>query len=118
MGRPQRLARFDHHATELAPLSETAGWLRWIGLVVTPPNSPGRFRYHRPRRASCRPTPSVVFADCNSRATGRSVPRRAAGLERVQEHAFVFERAPQPFDEDVVHPASAPVHRDPDLGIP
>ena len=31
---------------------------------------------------------------------------------------LVLERPPQPFDEDVVHPASAPVHRDPDLGIP
>jgi DNA invertase Pin-like site-specific DNA recombinase len=53
----------------------------------------------------------VVFADCSS---ADLVPRRAASLERVQEHAFVFERAPQPFDEYVVHPAFAPVHRDAD----
>src|ERR1700677_266309 len=35
-----------------------------------------------------------------------------AGLEGVQEHAFVFERAPQPFDKHLVHPASGTVHRD------
>ena len=32
----------------------------------------------------------------------------AAGLEGVEEHAFVFERTPQPLDEDIVHPAAAP----------
>jgi hypothetical protein len=36
----------------------------------------------------------------------------AAGLEGVQEHAFVFDRSPQPFDEHVVHPAAATVHQD------
>jgi nucleoside-diphosphate-sugar epimerase len=55
-------------------LRQFGGFAKVDRLVVTPPNSPGRFRYHRPRRASCRPTPSVVFADCNSRATGRSRP--------------------------------------------
>jgi hypothetical protein len=30
---------------------------------------------------------------------------------------LVFERSPQAFDKDIVHPASATVDADPDLGI-
>ena len=41
-----------------------------------------------------------------------------AGLEGIEEDAFVFERSPQPLDEDVVHPAAAAVHRDADFGLP
>src|SRR5271169_5254484 len=41
-----------------------------------------------------------------------------AGLEGIVEVAFVFERSPQPLDEDVVHPAAATVHRDADFGLP
>ena len=41
----------------------------------------------------------------------------AAGLEGIQEHALVFQRPPQPLDEDVVHPAPAPIHRDADAGV-
>lgn len=33
-----------------------------------------------------------------------------AVLELVQIHAFVFHRAPQPLDEDIVHPAPLVVH--------
>jgi len=40
-----------------------------------------------------------------------------AGLEGIEEHAFVFQRPPQPFDEHVVHPAPTPVHRDADAGV-
>ena len=43
--------------------------------------------------------------------------RLAAGLEGIEEVAFVFEAAPQPLDEDIVHPAAAPVHGDADAGI-
>ena len=39
-------------------------------------------------------------------------PRPASALEFVQVHALVLERAPKPFDEDVVHPASFAIHRD------
>ena len=42
----------------------------------------------------------------------------AARLEGVEEDALVFERSPQPLDEDVVHPAAAAVHRDADVGVP
>ncbi len=38
----------------------------------------------------------------------------ASGLECAEEDAFVFEAAPWPLDEDIVHPAAAPVHRDVD----
>src|SRR5260370_33006546 len=41
----------------------------------------------------------------------------AAGLEGIQEHALVFQRAPQTFDEDVVHPAATAVHRDADADV-
>ena len=41
----------------------------------------------------------------------------AARLEGVEEDALVFERSPQPLDEDVVHPAPAPVHGDADAGV-
>jgi hypothetical protein len=40
-----------------------------------------------------------------------------AGLEGIEEDVFVFERSPQPLDEDVVHPAAATVHRDADVGL-
>ena len=44
-------------------------------------------------------------------------PRLAAGLKGMQVDALVFERAPQPLNEDVVHPAALAVHRDPDTSI-
>src|SRR5271169_1534662 len=40
-----------------------------------------------------------------------------AGLKGIVEDAFVFQRSPQPLDEDVVHPTTATVHRDADAGI-
>ncbi len=40
-----------------------------------------------------------------------------AGLEGIEVDAFVFQRSPQPLDEDVVHPAATAVHRDADVGI-
>jgi len=39
-----------------------------------------------------------------------------SGLEGVQIDAFVLHRPPEPFDEDIVHPASPAVHADLDLG--
>src|SRR5271154_452035 len=40
-----------------------------------------------------------------------------AGLEGIEVDTFVFQRSPQPLDEDVVHPAATTIHRDPDVGI-
>src|SRR5437660_9749288 len=39
-----------------------------------------------------------------------------ASLECIEEDAFIFQRSPQPLDEDIVHPAATAVHRD--VGIP
>jgi hypothetical protein len=41
----------------------------------------------------------------------------AAGLEGIEEDALVFQRPPQPLDEDVVHPAATAIHRDADAGV-
>ena len=40
------------------------------------------------------------------------------GLERVQVDALILQAAPQPLDENVVHPASAAVHGDAHLSRP
>jgi hypothetical protein len=39
-----------------------------------------------------------------------------ASLEGIEVDAFVFQRAPQPLDKDVVHPAATTIHRDADVG--
>ncbi len=42
----------------------------------------------------------------------------SAGFESMQIYAFIFQRTPQPLNENVVHPAAAPIHADPDaLGL-
>src|SRR6266498_4172478 len=41
-----------------------------------------------------------------------------ASLECIEEDAFIFQRSPQPLDEDIVHPAATAVHRDANVGIP
>jgi hypothetical protein len=38
-------------------------------------------------------------------------------LHEREIDALIFQRAPQPFDEDVVEEPAAPVHRDPPPGI-
>lgn len=43
--------------------------------------------------------------------------RLAAGLEGIDEDVFVFEATQQPLNEDVVHPAAAPVHGGEDAGV-
>lgn len=35
----------------------------------------------------------------------------------VQMHRLVFERPPQPFDEDIVHAPAPAIHGDGDLGV-
>ena len=44
-------------------------------------------------------------------------PEFRAGLEGMQVDAFVFHGAPEPLDEDVVHPAPPAIHADPHPGI-
>src|SRR5438034_11529666 len=34
-----------------------------------------------------------------------------ASLECIEEDAFIFQRSPQPLDEDIVHPAAPMTHR-------
>lgn len=40
-----------------------------------------------------------------------------AGLEGIEVDALIFQRSPQPLNEDVVHPAALTIHRDADVGI-
>src|SRR3954447_19276589 len=50
--------------------------------------------------------PSVVVAD----PFPQSGPQRRAGLKRMEVYTFVFQAAPQPLDEHIIHPAPPPVH--------
>src|SRR6187200_47031 len=50
---------------------------------------------------------SVVVAD----PVPQSGPQRRAGLERMNVYTFIFQTAPQPLDEHIIHPAPPPVHR-------
>ena len=59
-----------------------------------------------------RPLPVVI-----GNPSAEPGPQLGAGLECVQGGAFVFQRPPEPLDEDVVYPATAPVHADPHLGM-
>jgi hypothetical protein len=53
----------------------------------------------------------VVEAKPAFQVSGKFIPR----FIRFQVDAFVFQRAPQPFDEDVVFEAPFAVHADPDV---
>lgn len=55
----------------------------------------------------------IVIIDLGTDASARLGSR----LERVEEDALVFEAAPQPLDQYVVHPAAAPVHGDADASV-
>src|SRR3546814_12714443 len=48
--------------------------------------------------------------------SGKAGAQFISGLEGVQVDAFVFQGAPEPLDEDIVHPASPAIHADLDLG--
>src|SRR3954471_12890165 len=50
--------------------------------------------------------PSVVVAD----PFPQSGPQRRAGLKRMEVYTFVFQAAPQPFNEHIIHPSPPPVH--------
>src|SRR6185369_18034766 len=52
-------------------------------------------------------SPSVVVAN----PFPQSGPQRRAGLECMQVYTFVFQAAPQPLDEHIIHPSSPSVHR-------
>ena len=38
-----------------------------------------------------------------------------AGFKSVQIHAFILERAPEEFDEDIVQPAATAIHGNADI---
>jgi hypothetical protein len=46
------------------------------------------------------------------KSIGKAGPQLRTGFKGVEIDAFIFERAPQALDEDIVHPAAAPVHAD------
>src|SRR5215210_2864116 len=58
--------------------------------------------------------PRIIVAD----PLGQAAPQFRTGLERVQVDTLVFQAAPQPLDEHVVHPTAFAVHRYPYLRIP
>src|SRR5512132_2611270 len=63
-----------------------------------------------------RPAPDAGFGDYKSEPSRDSGTRRAAVGVALEIDVLVLQRAPQPFDEDVVDPAAAAVHRNPDPG--
>ena len=80
------------------------------GLDFVHAGAPHRHRHlvvHRLVRA-----PKIVKGDPGTDAG----PRLAAIGVGFQMHFFVLNRAPQPFDENVVHEAAASVHRNLDAG--
>ena len=90
--------------------------------LVTPPGlsgggpgvSPGRrptavHDIHRP--ASRRDARHEGAGGCR-RSSNRRSPGGPPAREGMQIDALVFERAPQPFDEDVIEEPAAPIHRD------
>ena len=62
--------------------------------------------------AEVRPLP-ILITD----PTAKPAAQFGAGLEYVQIDAFVLQRPPEPFNEHVVHPATASVDADPHPGI-
>lgn len=49
--------------------------------------------------------------------SGEPAAQVRAGLEGVGGDALGLQRPPEPRDEDVVPPPSAPIHADPDAGV-
>src|SRR3954447_9856619 len=58
--------------------------------------------------------PRIVVAD----PVPQSGPQRRAGLECMEVYTLVFQTAPQPLDEYIIHPLSPPVHRNAHTGLP
>ena len=73
---------------------------------------------HKPHWGFDLQAPSVADRRCNSRssASGRPGARSRSRTQKID--ALVFERAPQAFDEDIVHPAPPAIHADADLSVP
>lgn len=82
-----------------------------------PPVAPSFAPYHRPRLVSCRRRLSGGVAGCSSRSRNRCRCGLRFLSQSVEEDALVFEAAPQPLDEDVVHPAPASVHGNTDADV-
>ena len=61
-----------------------------------------------PRPGFARPPPRAVSRRCKADPIADQAPGREAVGDLVQVDRLEFERAPQPFDEDIVHePAPA-----------
>ena len=58
-------------------------------------------------------TLGVVIGDPAAEAS----PQIRAGLEGMEIDALILQRAPEPLDEDIVHPPAPAVHADADLGL-
>jgi hypothetical protein len=94
-----------------------AGWLRWNLGSITPPILLVCLRsidlVGRPAAEDRVGSIGIIVADPTS-DPGSCL---AAALKGIEEDAFVFQRSPQPFNEDVVHPAATTVHRYADIGV-
>src|SRR3954462_352685 len=58
--------------------------------------------------------PSIVVAD----PSPQPGLQRRAGLECMEVYTLVFQTAPQPLNEDIIHPSSPPVHRNAHTRLP
>src|SRR5208337_4625159 len=83
------------------------------------PSPPPRFcrcRRATPPSASGCSSPGAGAENCKRSSRNRCRPRLAAVGVSFQMHLFILDRAPQPFEENVVHEAAASVHRNRDAG--
>src|SRR6516162_831968 len=95
-------------------MSRTVKWARAAGPVLAAVNRAVAPDGHwRAVAARLMKTALIVkgeiFADSGFRLAAIGVA--------LQIDVLIFERAPDAFDEDVVHPAAAPAHRDAHAGL-
>src|SRR3546814_8067638 len=81
-----------------------------MGGSVDPPRG---FRRSLPGQARVRSV-GVVIGDPPAEAS----PELRVGLEGVEIGAFIFQRPPEPLNEDIVHPAAPAIHADAHVGLP
>src|SRR3546814_8960883 len=79
-----------------------------MGRSVDPPIG---FRRSLPGQARVRSL-GVVIGDPPAEAS----PELRVGLEGVEIGAFIFQRPPEPLNEDIVHPAAPAIHADAHVG--
>ena len=70
-------------------------------------------RATRPSASDCS-SPDAGVENCKGHPRTDAGPRLAAAGVSFQMYFFIFDRAPQPFDENVIHEPAAPVHRNRD----